>query len=382
MADFSTRIDRTNSDSTKWNKYRDRDVIPFWVADMDFTAPDFILEALHERIDHGIIGYAEAQPAIVDAACAWFWQRFNWKVDPDWLIWIPGVVPGLNIASRAIGSEDDALIIMTPVYPPFLSVPENSNKQILSSPLIYEDKRWSMDFADIEDKARLASGLLLSNPQNPTGRVYSENELSKLADICIANDVIVISDEIHWGIVLDEKRSHIPIASISEEISRTTVTLIASTKTYNVAGLNCALAVIPDSVLRERFVDATTGLVSHISPLAYTAALATFLDRSSWTNDLVAYLRVNRDLLERCVEETPGLAMAHVEGTYLGWIDARSLQVNDPAAFFESHGLGFSNGVEFDGEGFVRFNFACPRDLLLEGIERLKRAVSSRKHRS
>ena len=377
MADFSTRIDRTSSDSTKWNKYRDRDVIPFWVADMDFTAPDFVLEALHERIDHGVLGYAEAQPALVDAACAWFWQRFNWKVDPDWLIWIPGVVPGLNIASRAIGSEDDALIIMTPVYPPFLSVPENSNKQILSSPLIYDGKKWSIDFADIEDKARLASGLLLSNPQNPTGRVYSENELSKLAEICIANDVIVVSDEIHWGIVLDENRSHIPIASISEEISLTTITLIASTKTYNVAGLNCALGVIPDPSLRERFVDATTGFVSHISPLAYTAALATFLDRSSWIKDLVAYLRVNRDLLERCVDETPGIAMAHVEGTYLGWIDARSLQVDDPATFFENHGLGFSNGFDFNGEGFVRFNFACHRDLLLEGIERLKRAVSS-----
>ncbi len=377
MADFSTRIDRTSSDSTKWNKYRDRDVIPFWVADMDFTAPDFVLEALHERIDHGVLGYAEAQPALVDAACAWFWQRFNWKVDPDWLIWIPGVVPGLNIASRAIGSEDDALITMTPVYPPFLSVPENSNKQILSSPLIYDGKKWSIDFADIEDKARLASGLLLSNPQNPTGRVYSESELSKLAEICIANDVIVISDEIHWGIVLDENRSHIPIASISDEISRTTITLIASTKTYNVAGLNCALGVIPDPSLRERFVDATTGFVSHISPLAYTAALATFLDRSSWIKDLVAYLRVNRDLLERCVDETPGIAMAHVEGTYLGWIDARSLQVDDPATFFENHGLGFSNGFDFNGEGFVRFNFACHRDLLLEGIERLKRAVSS-----
>ena len=377
MADFSTRIDRTSSDSTKWNKYRDRDVIPFWVADMDFTAPDFVLEALHERIDHGVLGYAEAQPALVDAACAWFWQRFNWKVDPDWLIWIPGVVPGLNIASRAIGSEDDALITMTPVYPPFLSVPENSNKQMLSSPLIYDGKKWSIDFADIEDKARLASGLLLSNPQNPTGRVYSENELSKLAEICIANDVIVVSDEIHWGIVLDENRSHIPIASISEEISLTTITLIASTKTYNVAGLNCALGVIPDPSLRERFVDATTGFVSHISPLAYTAALATFLDRSSWIKDLVAYLRVNRDLLERCVDETPGIAMAHVEGTYLGWIDARSLQVDDPATFFENHGLGFSNGFDFNGEGFVRFNFACHRDLLLEGIERLKRAVSS-----
>ncbi len=377
MADFSTRIDRTSSDSTKWNKYRDRDVIPFWVADMDFTAPDFVLEALHERIDHGVLGYAEAQPALVDAACAWFWQRFNWKVDPDWLIWIPGVLPGLNIASRAIGSEDDALIIMTPVYPPFLSVPENSNKQMLSSPLIYDGKKWSIDFADIEDKARLASGLLLSNPQNPTGRVYSENELSKLAEICIANDVIVVSDEIHWGIVLDENRSHIPIASISEEISLTTITLIASTKTYNVAGLNCALGVIPDPSLRERFVDATTGFVSHISPLAYTAALATFLDRSSWIKDLVAYLRVNRDLLERCVDETPGIAMAHVEGTYLGWIDARSLQVDDPATFFENHGLGFSNGFDFNGEGFVRFNFACHRDLLLEGIERLKRAVSS-----
>ena len=377
MPDFSIRIDRASSDSTKWNKYQDHDVIPFWVADMDFAAPDFVLEALHERIDHGILGYAEPQSELVDAACKWFWHRFNWKVDPDWLIWIPGVVPGLNIASRAIGSDGDALIIMTPVYPPFLSVPENSDKQMLRSPLLYDGARWIMDFADIGDKARLASGLLLSNPQNPTGRVYSENELSKLANICLANDVVVVSDEIHWGIVLDEHRSHIPIASISEEFAHTTITLIASTKTYNIAGVNCALGVIPDPTLRERFVDATTGLVSHISPLAYTATFATFRDQSSWLNDLLAYLRVNRDILERCVKEIPGLAMAHVEGTYLGWIDARSLQIDDPATFFENHGLGFSNGVDFNGEGFVRFNFACHRDLLLEGIERLKRAVST-----
>ena len=371
MPDFNVRIDRANSDSTKWNKYRGREVIPFWVADMDFAAPDSVLVAIHERIEHGILGYAEPTSELVDAACTWFRQCFDWTVDPAWLIWLPGVVPGLNIASRAIGSDGDGLIIMTPVYRPFLSVPDNSNRQFLPSPLLYDGEKWSMDFADIDDKARRASGLLLSNPQNPTGRVYSENELSKLADICRANDVIVVSDEIHWGIVLDEHRSHI------EEIARTTITLIASTKTYNIAGVSCALAVIPDPDLRERFVNATTGLVSTISPLAYTATLATFLDQSSWVKDLVAYLRGNRDLLQRCVEEIPGLTMAHVEGTYLGWIDARSLHIDDPVTFFESHGLGFSNGDEFDGHGFVRFNFACPRDLLMEGIERLKKASSS-----
>ncbi len=377
MPNFSKRIDRSTSDSTKWTKYRDRDVIPFWVADMDFEAPDFVLKALHERIEHGVLGYAEPQPAVVDAACKWFWHRFSWNVDPDWLIWIPGVVPGLNIAARAIGSDDDALIIMTPVYPPFLSVPANSNKRPLASPLIYDGEKWLMDFDDIEKKAHLASGLLLSNPQNPTGRVYSEKELSKLANISLANDVIIVSDEIHWGIVLDENRNHVPIASLSQEFAQKTITLIASTKTYNIAGVNCALGVIPDSALRERFVDATNGLVSHISPLAYAASSATFLDQSSWVNDLIAYLRINRDILEHCVDEIPGLAMAHVEGTYLGWIDARSLQVDDPATFFETHGLGFSNGVDFDGYGFVRFNFACPRELLLEGIERLKKAAGA-----
>jgi len=377
MPNFSKRIDRSASDSTKWTKYRDRDVIPFWVADMDFEAPDFVLKALHERIEHGVLGYAEPQPAVVDAACKWFWYRFNWNVDPDWLIWIPGVVPGLNIAARAIGSDDDALISMTPVYPPFLSVPANSNKRLLTSPLLYDGEKWRMDFDDIEKKAPSASALLLSNPQNPTGRVYSEKELSKLADISLANDVIIVSDEIHWGIVLDKNCNHVPIASLSQELAQKTITLIASTKTYNIAGVNCALGVIPDSALRERFVEATTGLVSHISPLAYAASLATFLDQSSWVNDLIAYLRINRDILEHCVDEIPGLAMAHVEGTYLGWIDARSLQVDDPATFFETHGLGLSNGVDFDGYGFVRFNFACPRDLLLEGIERLKKAAGS-----
>ena len=377
MPNFSKRIARSTSDSTKWTKYRNRDVLPFWVADMDFEAPDFVLKALHERIEHGVLGYAEPQPAVVDAACKWFWYRFNWNVDPDWLIWIPGVVPGLNIAARAIGSDDDALIIMTPVYPPFLSVPANSNKRLLTSPLLYDGEKWRMDFDDIEKKAHLASGLLLSNPQNPTGRVYSEKELSKLANISLANDVIIVSDEIHWGIVLDENRNHVPIASLSQEFAQKTITLIASTKTYNIAGVNCALGVIPDSALRERFVEATTGLVSHISPLAYAASLATFLDQSSWVNALIAYLRITRDILEHCVDEIPGLAMAHVEGTYLGWIDARSLQVDDPATFFETHGLGLSNGVDFDGYGFVRFNFACPRDLLLEGIERLKKAAAS-----
>ena len=377
MPNFSKRIDRSGSDSTKWTKYRDRDVIPFWVADMDFEAPDFVLKALHERIEHGVLGYAEPQPAVVDAACKWFWYRFNWNVDPDWIVWIPGVVPGLNIAARAIGSEDDALMTMTPVYPPFLSVPANSNKRLLASPLLYDGEKWHMDFDDIENKAPSASGLLLSNPQNPTGRVYSKSELSKLADISLANDVIVVSDEVHWGIVLDKNRKHVPIASLNNEFALKTITLIASTKTYNIAGVNCALGVIPDSALRERFVEETTGLVSHISPLAYAASLATFLDQSSWVNDLTAYLRINRDILEHCVDETPGLAMAHVEGTYLGWIDARSLQVEDPATFFETHGLGFSNGVDFDGHGFVRFNFACPRDLLLEGIERLKKAAGS-----
>jgi cystathionine beta-lyase len=215
---------------------------------------------------------------------------------------------------------------------------------------------------------------MFCNPQNPSGRIYERDELIELAKFCERHDLLICSDEIHCDLRLDD-RPHVPIASLSDEIAARTITLMAPTKTYNTPGLCCAFAVIPDAALRRRFWDARGGLVPSVGMFAYTAALAAYEDPSDWLDRLRVYLRGNRDALETCVGDLPGVSMTHVEGTYLGWIDIRKLELSNPMRHFESHGLGLSDGAQFHGPGFVRFNFGCPRATLDEGLVRFRRAV-------
>lgn len=375
--DFDSVIGRKNWDSVKWNKYADRDVLPFWVADMDFATPKFIIDAIRERLEHPILGYTSAPQDLEDAFVAWIARHFNWAVDPEWVIPITAVVPGLNLSVRSVGTEGDQCLIPVPVYPPFLEVPVQSHRRGVYSRLVLEDDMWQMNFEDIANKAKNCSSLLFCNPQNPTGRVYTESELRKLGSICAETETLLISDEIHWGLVLEPTCEHIPIASLAPEIANNSITLISHTKTYNVAGLLSAIAVIPNPTLRQRFEVLIERTMPSGSPLSYAAGIAAYNDTSSWLQELTAYLRMNRDLVLRTIDSLATFEAFRIEGTHLCWLDGRGLGVPDVAAHLERHGLGLSDGTEFGTPGFVRLNFATPRKLLRQGLDRLVVAAMS-----
>ncbi len=373
---FDEIYDRRATSSSKWVKYGERDVLPFWVADMDFATPEFVLDAIRARLEHPVVGYTDLPEELVGVFIDWADRRYGWQIHPDWLVALTSLVPGLNAAVRCVGDDGDASIVMTPIYPPFLQTAAINHRRLITSALQKHDERWVMDLDDIKRKTSDESSrtILLCNPQNPTGRVYTRDELQSLADICLRTNTVIVSDEIHWGICLEPGLTHTPLATLSDEVDENTITLISHTKSYNIAGLKSAFAVIRNPDLRRRFEAAKSGWISSVSPLAYEAAIASYNDQSTWLPDLQAYLRTNRDLLTDAVDKLENLTIAPVEGTHLGWIDARKLPVRDHAAYFESHGLGFSDGVEFGAPGFVRFNFATPRAVLERGISRLETA--------
>ncbi len=375
--DFDCVIDRSGTASHKWGRYEGRDVIPLWVADMDFRSAPPIIEALHERVSHGVFGYTDPPVALVDAVRASLRAEYQWDISPDWIVWLPGLVSGLNVLCRAVGVAGDDVITFTPIYPPFLSAPVFAERAVVKVPLILEGGFWRPDLEALEraigPRAKL---LLLCSPHNPVGRVWSEAELAGLAAIARRYDLIIGSDEIHAGLVLDEDKPHIPIATLSPEIGARTVTLMAPSKTFNIPGLGCSFAVISNAKLRRAFCQAMAGIVPHVNLFGFVAAEAAYRKGTPWRRGLLAYLRGNRDLLESGIEAIPGLRMTHVEATYLAWIDARETSIARPVEFFENAGVGLSGGADFDGAGFVRLNFGCRRALLAEALERMRRALS------
>lgn len=373
---FDTIVDRRQSDSIKWSKYAGRDILPLWVADMDFAAPPVVLEALHRRVEHGVLGYAAPTPSLVDATLAYLDTNYGWKVDPEWLVWLSGVVTGLNLACRVV---DGGVITATPVYPPFLSAPRLSGRELSSVPLKLSDNGWHMDLDAMQAALKPDTRLwLLCHPHNPVGRAWSDGELREFAEFCKRNDLIVCSDEIHCDLILDAERRHLPLACLDEDIARRSITLMAPSKTFNIPGLACAFAVIPDASLRRRFSGAARGIVPDVNVLGYVAAEAAFREGAEWHDALIEVLRRNRDRVEAAVGAMPGLSMTHVEATYLAWIDARGLGVDDPVAFFEAAGVGLSNGADFGLPGWVRLNFGCPGTTLETALERMKRACQQR----
>ena len=372
--DFSRGVDRRGGDSLKWNKYAERDVLPLWVADMDFAAPAAVLAALEARVAQGCFGYAVAKPSLVDAVLAHLQRDYAWRVDPDWLVWLPGLVTGINIACRAVAGD---VLTATPIYPPFLSAPSLSGRRLACVPLRLADGRWSWDFAALEaaltPETRL---LLLCHPHNPVGRVWNGEELAALAGFCQRHDLIVCCDEIHCGLILDAGLRHAPLAALDADTARRSITLMAPSKTFNIPGLGCAFAVIPDADLRQQYRDVMRGIVPDVNVLGLAAAEAAYRDGEDWRQALLETLRGNRDRVEAVVAATPGLSMTHVEATHLAWIDVRSLGVADPAAFFEAAGVGLSRGDDFGLPGWVRLNFGCPRATLDAALDCMVRACS------
>jgi cystathionine beta-lyase len=378
---FDNPPDRRGSDSAKWRKYHDTDIIPMWVADMDFAAPPPVIEALHQRIDHGVFGYGAVSKPLSATVVDYLQRSFQWQVEPKWIVWLPGVVPGFNVACRCVGETGDAVLTTVPAYPPFLSAPKNTRRRLITSRWCHSNDHWEMDFDDlrksIDDHTRL---FILCNPHNPTGRVLTRDELTALARICLDRGLIICSDEIHCDLIMEPGCRHIPTASLSPEIARHTITLMAPSKTYNVPGLGCAFAVISNDTLRRRFKQAMAGIVPYVNIMGMAAAQAAYQYGGPWLEAVIDYLRQNRDMVTRTVNRMPGLAMGKVQATFLAWIDTRELKIGNPGKWFESAGVGLSDGIEFDGPGFVRLNFGCQRSLLTQALERMNAAV--KKHRT
>lgn len=376
---FDTFPDRRDTDSLKWSRYRGKDILPMWVADMDVVSAGPITEALGERVDHGVFGYAVARPADDDAVINWLRMRHHWTIRREWLIWLPGLVPALNVACRAFTDADQDVLSFTPVYPPFLSAPALSDRRLITCPLRYDNGYYTFDLdllaKTVTPGTRL---LLLCSPHNPVGRVWTKDELLAIADFCLKRNILLCSDEIHCDLVIDQNVCHIPTATLSPDIAANTVTLMSPAKTFNLPGLNCGFAIIPDEKHRRRFLRAAQGILPHVNIMGYTACRAAFTQGTLWHQDLIAHLRGNRDVLYDAVNAMPGLSMSPVEATYLAWIDARQLNIEHPATWFEHAGVGVSDGADFDGPGFIRLNFGCPRQTVQDAVCRIKTALESR----
>ena len=375
--DFTHCPDRTLQPGLKWGKYAGRNVLPLWVADMDFAAAPEITAALAARAAHPVYGYAHPWPSLVEATVEGVFAHHRWRIDPDWLVWLPGVVPGFNVACRMAGDAGDEVLFATPAYPPFFSAPPNQQRRAVGVPMTQEDGVWRLDRAAFEAAITPASRmLLLCNPHNPTGRVFTAEELQWLGDFCQRHDLLVCSDEIHCGLVLDDERTpHIPIATLSPELARRTITLMAPSKTWNIAGLQCAFAIIPDAPLRQRFRQRMAGLVEAPNVLGMVAAEAAWRHGAPWLAALKAQLRANLLRVQDAVAQMPGCAMATPEATFLAWIDCRASGLVNPALFFEDAGVGLSDGRDFGAPGFVRLNFACAPAVLQEALTRMTRAM-------
>ncbi len=381
--DFDQLIERRGTDSIKWNLF-DPDVIAMWVADMDFRSPQAIIDALQRRVEHGVFGYPQEPQQLRDVVVDWVSRRYNWKVSPDALVFLPNVAVGFNLAVQAVGRPGTGLLYQPPIYFPILDVPQHAGMEARPSELIRtEGGHYEIDFDDVERAASdNCSTFILCNPHNPVGRAFTRDELEKLGQICLRHNMFICSDEIHADFVYDG-RDHIPIASIDPEIAARTITLIAPNKSFNVAGISCAIAVVPNPDLRARLEGARRGLVPHVGIMSYVITEAAYTQGEEWLDDVVAYLQENRDYLRQFVaDQLPGVRMDLVDGTYLAWLDCRKLGLKEtPHEFFLREArVGMNDGARFGpgGEGFVRLNFATPRSNLTEALQRMRRALLAR----
>lgn len=380
--DFDEMIDRRQSESVKWRTYAP-DVLPLWIADMDFRSPEPVIQALQARIAHGVFGYGVESVELHATLVERISSRYGWQVAPEACVSLPGVIPGFNLAARVVAQPGDGLLMQTPVYPPILRAPSNMGLTRDTAPLTRQaDGHYGIDFDAFEAAITARTRMfLLCNPHNPVGRVFTRHELTRMAEICLRHDVVICADEIHSDLVF-QGHTHVPIAALDPEIAARTITLIAPSKTYNLAGLKCAFAIIPNPDVRARFLAARVDLVqSPANILGQTAALAAYRHGQPWLEQVLRYLEDNCDYVRQYVAaHLPTLSMAAPEGTYLAWLDCRQagLPHNDPYTFFlERAKVALNNGTDFgtEGEGFVRLNFGCPRAVLSQALDRMRQAL-------
>jgi len=377
--DFDQPVDRLHSDSTKWRVYAG-DVLPLWTADMDFRVAEPILAALRERVEHGVFGYCVEPAELRDVVAQRLARLYDWRVDPDAILLQTGVLTGFLQVCRVAATADEGVLVQPPVYQPIFGAPAHNGSIHQDAPLVLQpDGAYEIDVdafeAAITDRTRV---FILCNPHNPVGRVFRRGELERLAAICVRRNVLICSDEIHCDLLFPGHR-HIPIASLDAEIARRSVTLMAPSKTFNVPGLRCSFAIVPDAALRRRLAEDSRDF-SEVNNMGLIAAVAAYRDGQEWLGQALDYLRANRDFLVDYVRrELPGIDVIAPEATYLAWMDCRRSGIpGSPQAFFlERARVALQDGAWFGtgGNGFVRLNFACPRATLVDALARMKRAL-------
>ncbi|MEA3375918.1 MAG: PatB family C-S lyase [Chloroflexota bacterium] len=380
--DFDQTIDRRRFESIKWHRYGE-DVLPLWVADMDFRSPEPVIEALRERVEHGVFGYGRTPEELPEVITERLERLYDWRVSAEDVMFLPGVVTGFNLVCHALASAGEGVLLQTPVYYPMLRAPAQAGLTNDQMELTRRaDGRYEVDFERMEETITERTRVfILCNPHNPVGRVFRREELERMAEICLRQDVVICSDEIHGDLILDGHH-HVPIASLAPEIAERTVTLMAPSKTYNIAGLKCSLAIVQNPELRDKLEATYPDLVPSVNVLGYAAALAAYREGQPWLDALLEYLEANLDFLIRYVDrDLPGVTMVRPEGTYLAWLNCLdALMPGNPHGFFlERARVAVNDGASFGrgGEGFVRLNFGCPRSTLAEALDRMSRALST-----
>ena len=376
MSNFDYLPNRSNTGSEKWDKYRGTDIIPLWVADMDFVSPPCISEAIINVAQFGVFGYSLPKESCEEAFKSYVRKRHDITPGPRELHWLPGLVCALHAVCRAYTKPGDEVITFTPIYPPFLYAPINSGAKTVQVPLNEESWRPDMDALRnaISDRTKI---LLLCNPHNPVGICFTEDELKEIADICLAHNIILCSDEVHCDLILNKDSQHVSITKISEEIAQQSVTLMAPSKTWNIAGLGCSIAYIPNETLRRKFIRECRGKIPDANLIGLTAAEAAYREGESWRLELIKYLNGNLNLIEQFVEKHSNkIKMQRPDATYLAWLDFRNSGLVNPAKELEAMGVGLSDGKDFAFKGFMRLNFGCPRSLLKEALNRIEKCLS------
>ena len=385
--DFDTVIDRLPTNSLKWSLMKRikgrEDLIPMWVADMDFASPPEVVEAIMERAAHPIYGYTSTSQGYHEGLINWMERRHGWPgIQREWILYTPGVVAGFSFAIQAYSHPGDKVVIQPPVYYPFSSAVLNNGRQIVHNPLKVVDGGYVMDFDDLRDKIDDRTRMIiLCSPHNPVSRVWTRGELERLVEVCVEKDIVIVSDEIHCDLILGEKK-HTPTACVSEEAMERTVTLVAPSKTFNLAGLNNANAIIPDKGLRGLFRGVISKNAAHGHAFGMVAQDAAYNHGEAWLEALLEYLRGNyRYFVEFVEERIPGLVVYPLEGTYLAWVDCTSLGMDDEGLkefMLTKAKLWLDEGTMFGVEGsmFMRFNIASPREMLVKALESLEKAVN------
>ncbi len=383
---FDEQIDRSNTNAVKYD-FRDKvfgtkEVLPMWVADMDFKTPDVIVQAVQERAKHEIYGYTGRTDSFAQSVTSWVKQRHGWSIDSNWISFSPGVVPALAMAVLAFTQPGDKIIAQTPVYFPFFNTIADNGRQLVINPLRIVNERYEMDWDDLEKKIDSRTSMLfLCSPHNPTGRVWSKEELQRLGEICVKNDILIVADEIHSDLILKPNK-HTPIASISEEIAQQTITTIAPSKTFNIAGLASSVLIIPNKKLQTKYENMLNNLHLGMGNLFGIIALeAAYSHGAAWLDQMLDYLTENVDYVANYLEEhLPMVKLIKPEGTYLLWLDFRELKLSNEELrklMIEKGKLGFNDGIIFGkgGKGFQRMNVACPKSTVIEGMQRLHKAL-------